>query len=156
MADTRGVLILLVDDDVTGRSVRKLVLEANGHIVLATGEARPALRALTQEPVSPVILDYFLDGIMGTELARQMRLAKPNVPILLLSASADKPEGTEHVDAFLSKLEPTGVIEDKIAELLRRQSAGLKTQNAETRKDHEKQRPVPRVNRTQVPHKAAG
>jgi len=150
MADTRGVLILLVDDDVTGRLVRKLVLEANGHLVLATGEARLALRALTREPVRLVILDYFLDGIMGTELARQMRLVKPEVPILLLSASADTPEGTEHVDAFLSKLEPTGVIEEKIAELLQRrsrQAAGPKAQSAGPRKGCEKQWPIPKSKR---------
>lgn len=118
MADMRGALILLVDDDAMGRSVRKLVLEAHGHLVLATGEAHLAMRALTSEPIRLVILDYFLDGIMGTELARQMRLAKPDVPILLLSASSDVPEGTEHVDAYLSKLEPVVVIEEKIAELL--------------------------------------
>jgi CheY-like chemotaxis protein len=120
MADSRGALILLVDDDVAGRSVRKLVLEASGHLVLATGEARLALRTLTREPVRLVILDYFLDGMKGTELASQMRLVKPDVPILMLSASTDNPEGTEHVDAYLSKLEPTEVIEAKIVELLHR------------------------------------
>jgi len=148
MANTRGALILLVDDDVMGRAVRKLVLEANGHLVLATGEAQLALRALTNEPISLVILDYFLDGIMGTELARQMRLAKPDVPILLLSASSDVPEGTEYVDAYLSKLEPVGVIEEKIAELLQLRggrTARPNIQSAGARRRPEKQRPMPRI-----------
>jgi DNA-binding response OmpR family regulator len=148
MADIRGALILLVDDDVMGRSVRKLVLEANGHLVLATGEAHLAMRALTSEPIRLVILDYFLDGIMGTELARQMRLVEPDLPILLLSASSDVPEGTEYVDAYLSKLEPVGVIEAKIAELLQRRggrTARPIIQSAGTRRRPEKQRLMPRI-----------
>jgi CheY-like chemotaxis protein len=148
MADTRGALILLVDDDVMGRSVRKLVLEANGHLVLATGEAHLAMRALTSEPIRLVILDYFLDGIMGTELARQMRLAKPDVPILLLSASSDVPEGTEHVDAYLSKLEPVGIIEEKIAELLPRRGERMarpSNHSAGVRRRPEKHRLMPRI-----------
>ncbi len=148
MADIRGVLILLVDDDVTGCSVRKLVLEANGHVVLATGEAHAALRALASEPIRLVILDYFLDGIMGTELARQMRLVNPDVPILLLSASSDVPEGTEYVDAYLSKLEPVAVIEEKIRELLQRrvgQMARPSIQNSGARRRPEKQRSIPRL-----------
>jgi len=150
MANTRGALILLVDDDVMGRSVRKLVLEANGHLVLATGEAHLALRLLTTEPIRLVIVDYFLDGIMGTELARQMRLLKPDVPILLLSASSDVPEGTEHVDAYLSKLEPVGVIEEKIAELLQLRggrTARPSIQSAGARRGPEKQDLSPDIER---------
>jgi len=148
MADTRGALILLVDDDVLGRSVRKLVLEANGHLVLATGEAHLAMRALISEPIRLVIVDYFLDGIMGTELARQMRLLQPDVPILLLSASSDVSEGTEHVDAYLSKLEPVGVVEDKIAELLQPRGecmAPPRIQSAGVRQGPEKQRLMPAI-----------
>lgn len=103
-----------------GRSVRKLVLESHGHCVTAAGEAPLALRVFQDQPVRLVVVDYFLDGITGTELATQMRRIKPNVPILLLSGSADVPEGIEHVDAYLSKLEPVNVIEEKMAELLRR------------------------------------
>ena len=119
MAQTKGDLILLVDDDPTGRSVRKLVLEAHRHNVVAVGEAQLALRTLQSEAIELVILDYFLDGITGTELAKRMRQVKPTVPILLLSGSADVPEGIEHVDDYLSKLEPVAVVEKKIAQLLR-------------------------------------
>jgi DNA-binding response OmpR family regulator len=98
----------------------KLVLEAHGHKVVAVGDAETALRTFQKEPVRLVILDYFLDGITGTELARQMRQFKTDVLMLLLSGTNDLPEGTEYVDAHLSKLEPVTVIEEKITELLRR------------------------------------
>src|SRR5277367_5563001 len=98
MAELSNQLILLVDDDSTGRSVRKLVLEAHHHQVLAVGEAEQALRTLQEQPIRLVILDYFLDGITGVELAKKMRRLKPQVPILLLSGSPNVPEGVEHVD----------------------------------------------------------
>jgi len=120
MAELLDQMILLVDDDQTGRSVRKLVLESHGHRVLAVGEGEVALRILQEQPIRLIILDYFLDGMSGTELATKMRGLKPQVPILLLSGSADVPDGIECVDDYLSKLEPVTVIEDKIAELLQR------------------------------------
>ena len=121
MAELSDQLILLVDDDQMGRSVRKLVLEAQGHQVIAVGEVELALRTLQEQPIRLAIIDYFLDGMTGTELARKIRGLKPQVPILLLSGSADVPDGVEQVDDYLSKLEPVAVIEAKIAELLQRQ-----------------------------------
>lgn len=120
MADITADLILLVDDDATGRSIRRVVLEMHGHRVVEAGEAQLALRTLASEPVRLVILDYFLKDTTGVELAKDMRQVKPEVPILLLSASGDEPEGAEFADAYLSKMEPVAVIEQMIAVLLRR------------------------------------
>jgi CheY-like chemotaxis protein len=118
MSATDDELILLVDDDVTGRTVRKLVLELHHHKVLAVGEAEVALHALKTQPVQLVILDYFLDGVTGTELARRMRQVKSYVPILLLSGSGEVPHDAEHVDRYLCKLESVDTIEKTIADLL--------------------------------------
>lgn len=119
MANTTADLILLVDDDATGRSIRKAILEMHGHRVADAGEAQLALRTLASEPVRLVILDYFLNDTTGVALAKEMRQVKPEVPILLLSASGDVPEGTEYADAYLSKMEPVAVVEEKILALLR-------------------------------------
>lgn len=115
----KAELILLVDDDVAGRTVRTLILEQYHHKVIATGQAEVALHALETEPVDLVILDYFLEGVTGTELARQMRALKPAIPILLLSGSDEVPSGVEHVDRHLCKLESINAIEESITELMR-------------------------------------
>lgn len=118
-------LILLVDDDASGRAVRKLVLELHHHKVTAVGEANSALRVLKTEPVRLVIVDYFLEGITGTELARQMRELKPEMPILLLSGSGEVLHGIEYVDKYLCKLDSIDTIEKSIAELIRRRAPEL-------------------------------
>ena len=116
------VPILLVDDDTTGRQLRKMVLETNGHCVLAVGEAEGALRALQNGPISLVIVDYFLGDTTSIDLAKRVRKLKPSIPILLLSGACEVVEDLEHVDGYLSKLEPIAVVENKIAELLQRGS----------------------------------
>ena len=124
MMDAADNLILLVDDDSMACAVRKLVLESHGHKVLGVRDAESALGILRVKPVRLVIIDYFLPGTNGIEVAAQMRQVKPEVPILLLSGSTDTPPGIEVVDGYLSKLEPVAVIEAKIMELLRRQDSG--------------------------------
>lgn len=123
MSEVRTATILLVDDNRTALSLRKLMLESHGHNVMAMENALPALFTLRTELISLVILDYFLDGMTGTELAGQMRQFKPRVPILLLSGAVEIVDGSENVDCCLSKLESFAIIEDKIAELLRRSAS---------------------------------
>ena len=126
MTEMANAYILLVDDEYVGRSVRKLVLEARGYRVLAVGEVDDALLAMQREPICLVILDYFLNGSTGTELARQIRALKPGVPILLLSASCSEPDSMEYVDGYLSKLEPVEAVEEKITALLKPGASGAK------------------------------
>jgi CheY-like chemotaxis protein len=122
---TESDLILLIDDDISGRAVRKLVLELHHHSVVAVGEPAGALRAIETQPVKLVILDYFLDGTTGTELAREIRRVKPDLPILLLSGSGELPQGVEHVDRYLCKLDSVEVIEKSINELMGRRVSEL-------------------------------
>jgi CheY-like chemotaxis protein len=148
MANPKDDLILLIDDDPTGRAVRKLVLEAHGHSVLAVGEAQAALLTLANNPIRLIIVDYFLEGTTGTALARQMRATKPDVPILLLSGSGDVPGELDYVDEYLSKLEPVAVVEQKIAQLLRDNSGHCvqsRLDNAAAGRGSDKREPLPRM-----------
>ena len=79
-------LVLCVDDEVVGLSVRKTLLEYAGYKVLTAANGPEGLLLLQREPVDAVVLDYFMPGMHGPEVALQMREAKPDVPILLLSA----------------------------------------------------------------------
>ena len=80
-------LVLCVDDELVGLQVRKILLERAGYRVLTApdGPSRPR-NLLRPSPIEAVVLDYSMPGMHGGEVAVRMRQAKPEVPILLLSA----------------------------------------------------------------------
>ncbi|MGB9258231.1 MAG: hypothetical protein WCC25_25580 [Candidatus Korobacteraceae bacterium] len=49
-----------------------------------------------------------------------MKDLKPEVPILIISAAMEKPDGLEFADGFLAKGESPSVLLDSIAHLLAR------------------------------------
>src|SRR5271165_3473751 len=110
--------ILCIDDENISLRVRKLLLTGAGYEVLTASSGEAGLEVLKQNPVDLVIADHFLSGKTGTEIAREIKELKPEVPILIVSASAEKPDGLEFADGFLAKGEPTQVLLDTIARLL--------------------------------------
>jgi CheY-like chemotaxis protein len=122
-AKTETRLILCIDDDDVALRVRKLLLSISGYSVLTASSGEAGLEVLRENPVELVIADHFLSAKTGTEIAREMKEFKPEVPILIVSASAEKPSGLEFADGFLPKGEPPDVLLDTIARLLKGSSA---------------------------------
>ena len=111
-------LILCIDDDEISLRVRKLLLVSVGLTVLTANSAEGGFELFKQNPIELVIADHFLTDKTGTEIAREMKELKPEVPILILSAAAETIDGLEFADGFLSKGEPPEVVLDTIAHLL--------------------------------------
>ncbi len=114
----KAPLILCIDDANIALRVRKLVLVSKGYAVLTANSAEGGLELFKQNPIDLVIADHFLSAKTGTEIAREMKGLKPEVPILIISAAAEKPAGLEFADGFLAKGEPPDVLLDIIAQLL--------------------------------------
>jgi|SRR5271165_209529 len=112
-------LVLCIDDDEIALRVRKLVLGSAGYEVLVAESGEAGLEVLKQNPIDLVIADHFLSAKTGTEIAREMKELKPNVPILIVSASADEPAGLEFADGFLPKGDAPDVLLVTIARLLK-------------------------------------
>src|SRR5271165_3680076 len=112
-------LVLCIDDDEIALRVRKLLLGTAGYEVLVAASGEAGLEVLRQTPVDLVIADHFLSAKTGTEIAREMKELKPNVPILIVSASADEPAGLEFADGFLPKGDAPDVLLVTIARLLK-------------------------------------
>ena len=89
---TASPLILCIDDEALGLRIRKAVLEKEGYRVLTAADGSTGLTLFMDEPVEGVILDYFMPGMDGGEVAVAMRRQRPDVPILLLSAYVNLPE----------------------------------------------------------------
>jgi CheY-like chemotaxis protein len=112
-------LVLCVDDEVVGLQVRKILLERAGYRVLTAPDGPSGLKIFCSEPVEAVVLDYSMPGMHGGEVAIRMRQAKPQVPILLLSAYMGlAPEVTSLVDLYMTKGEGAPVLLEKLASLL--------------------------------------
>lgn len=115
---TTPPLILCIDDADVALRVRKILLGTEGYNVLTASSGEEGLGIFTQNPIELVIADHFLTGKSGTEIAREMKALKPQVPILIISAALEKPEGLEFADGFLAKGESPSALLDTIAHLL--------------------------------------
>jgi CheY-like chemotaxis protein len=111
-------LILCIDDADIALRVRKLLLGHEGYNVLTASSGEDGLEVFKQNLIELVIADHFLSGKTGVEIAREMKELKPEVPILIISAAMEKPDGLEFVDGFLAKGESPNILLDTIAQLL--------------------------------------
>src|ERR1700744_6571916 len=102
MAEGKHV-ILCVDDESVGLRIRKLLLERAGYQVITAHDGLSGLEIFAQQQIDAVVLDYLMPGMHGGEVAAKMRAAKPQVPILLLSAYLGLPsEVTSLVDVYMT------------------------------------------------------
>jgi CheY-like chemotaxis protein len=112
-------LVLCVDDEVVGLRVRKILLERAGYQVLTAADGYSGLELFATHPVDAVVLDYSMPGMHGGEVARKMRQAKPDIPILLLSAYVDLPaEVSSLVDVYMTKGEGAPALLQNLDSLL--------------------------------------
>jgi CheY-like chemotaxis protein len=96
-----------------------MLFQNAGYTVLAAMDGATALKLFTSKDFDLVISDHLLPGQSGAELARQMKLLKPKVPIALLSAVRDLADGMEMADTFISKTEGPAQLLERVAALLK-------------------------------------
>ena len=117
MVDRKSV-ILCVDDEKNPLTLRKLVLERVGYQVLTASSAEEAMGLLAGNHVDLVVSDYLKPGVVGTELAKQIKKSHPHVPFVLLSGVNDIPDEASCADLFISKVEGPAAMCTKIAAIL--------------------------------------
>ena|SRR5437763_7447696 len=118
-SETRRYRILCVDDAEIALQVRKLIFQQAGYDVTTSRSGEEALEIFKAQPIDMVISDHFLSEKTGTEIAREMKELHPHVPILIVSAAAEKPAGLEFADGFVAKGEAPQNLLRTIASLLK-------------------------------------
>ncbi len=99
-----GKRILVVDDDQAARESLRLLLSIDRHEVVEAASGPEAIQILIQEPFDLAIVDYFMPGMQGNQVAVQMRAIAPTLRILMVTAYVEKlGEGDKPVDAVLGK-----------------------------------------------------
>lgn len=116
-------LILCVDEESTSLTARRLILSIAGYDVMTAASGEAALKIFRRYPVVLVITDQYLPQRTGAELAGEMKLLKPDVPVVLLAASPEDPAVAQHADLVLTKgMNPADFLA-AIAKLVGRQPA---------------------------------
>lgn len=119
MESIRGKTVLCVDDEKLGLRVRKIMLEARGFQVLTASDGHQGVALFENNDVDLVVLDYYMPGMNGGDVAVEIRKRKPSVPIVFLSAYFSlPPEALEIANAFITKGDPPEVLLEKIDQLL--------------------------------------
>src|SRR5580698_3961462 len=110
--------VLCVDDEAIGLRVRKILLEGHGFKVLTASSGQQGLTIFDENKVDLVVLDYYMPGMNGGDVAAEMRRRRPAVPIIFLSAYFSLPPAAlEFANAFITKGDPPDVLIEKIQQL---------------------------------------
>jgi DNA-binding response OmpR family regulator len=95
---------LVVDDDPAIRLLCRVNLELDGHTVTEAGTLEDAREAMVGRDFDLVILDVHVAGGDGRDLLAELRTSKPQLPVALLTGTADRSELIrEGADALIPK-----------------------------------------------------
>jgi CheY-like chemotaxis protein/two-component sensor histidine kinase len=81
---------LLVDDEALARLSTAEMLIDMGYRVIEVTSAEEALSVIRSgDPLDLVVTDHLMPGMSGTELAREIRERRPDLPVLVISGYAE-------------------------------------------------------------------
>lgn len=124
--------ILIVEDDERLATLIKRVLEENDYTSTVAYDGLMGLKLAQQHDYDLIITDIVLPKMDGIEMCKTLRLAKPDVPIIMLTAlgtTDDKVEGFDAgADDYLVKPFDFRELHVRIRALLKRGSIGNKAQ----------------------------
>jgi CheY-like chemotaxis protein len=93
-----------VEDDPEVRDSIKLLLSIDRHMVTEAANGHEALQLFTGSQFDLVITDYLMPGMLGDELAQNIKSLAPAQPILMVTAYLEKLiEAGKPADAVLGK-----------------------------------------------------
>lgn len=120
MSDSKGRVVLVVDDDRMIRRLVRTVLEADEFEVAEATDGESALAlASTAEP-AVVVLDIMMPGINGVEVCRRLDHERVKVIVLTARDDPDLEDACRRAGANAFVTKPFSSIEllDLVAELL--------------------------------------
>jgi len=93
------VKILIVEDEERIASLVRRGLEEQGHIAVVAYDGLSGKKLALQNDYDLVISDIILPHLTGIELCRKIRMAKPDLPVILLTALGTTDDKVDGFDA---------------------------------------------------------
>src|SRR5918992_4059443 len=91
--------VLLAEDDAAIAEPLSRALQREGYSVEVATDGAAALERVRQGPVDLLVLDLGLPGMDGLEVCRRVRIADPDLPVLMLTARTDEVDFVVGLDA---------------------------------------------------------
>jgi CheY-like chemotaxis protein len=99
--------VLIADDEDSIRCVLSVLLRGTGFETVEATDGTEALRRARQGVADVMLLDLMMPGLTGMQVLRELRGAGSQLPVVILTGSADgdtEDEAARHgVSSFLSK-----------------------------------------------------
>lgn len=105
--------VLCVEDEEAQLRLRKVLLETAGYRVIPARSGTQALELFRTNAVDAVILDYFMPGMNGLAIAREMKTLDASIPIIIFSAYTSLPDeviGTAEVWLRKAEIDPEDLL----------------------------------------------
>ena len=91
VVSNRASRLLVVDDEEAVRDFAERVLREAGYDVVVASDGSEALRLVAQQPpFDAFVIDVVMPQMSGDELARQLRIADPDVKVLYFTGYSDR------------------------------------------------------------------
>ncbi len=90
--------LLIADDDDQIRDLLVFDIQSSGYIVDSAQDGEIALKKALENNYDLIILDVMMPKMTGYEVCKNIRLVKPDVPILMLTAKGSIKDKTEGFD----------------------------------------------------------
>lgn len=81
--------ILIIDDDETLCTLFQDTLQGEGHTITTVSESSKGLELVKDRDYDMGFLDLKMPGIDGAELFRQIRVIKPDLPVIIITGYPD-------------------------------------------------------------------
>jgi DNA-binding response OmpR family regulator len=91
--------VLLIEDDARIREIVERGLGSRGSVVTSADDGLAGLDLARKLEVDVVLLDLMLPGLSGLEVLEEIRLAKPRLPVVALTALDDTRSKVAGLDA---------------------------------------------------------
>jgi CheY-like chemotaxis protein len=115
--------ILCIDDEPDAIKIRKLLLESEGYQVFDATTGEEGLRLFQAQKIDAVIVDYWMSGMNGLMVAREIKKLQPAMPIIVLSGFSELPgEAVGIADRWILKGRSTQDLLNALADLTQGQS----------------------------------
>lgn len=108
-AGSRGLHVLIIDDDPIILGALRDILEGDGHLVAAADGGRNGVEAFAaaharQEPFAAVITDLGMPYMDGRQVAAQIKAISPATPVLLLTGWGQRLLADSDIPPFVDRV----------------------------------------------------